>query len=39
MILDDPIYFIEDETWDNYEGPVCRCPLWCECECNEDDDE
>ena len=27
VILDDPQYFIEDDTWDEYEGIPCdECP-------------
>ena len=27
VILDDPQYFIEDDTWDEYEGTICDgCP-------------
>ena len=35
IILDDPMYFIEDETWNDYEAaPVWRtCDCGCDCEC------
>ena len=35
IILDDPMYFIEDETWAEYEAePVWRtCDCGCDCEC------